>query len=114
LEQAPVGVGETLEEFADLEVIGGHGPDAGDQFLAHVLGEGFLVHLGGEVVAALGGVFMEGALEEVQGLDDLALELFLAELEELVLLAHKYAYIYAYFKALKSARQEGIIKKMRK
>jgi hypothetical protein len=100
-----------LEEFADLEVIARHGPDAGDQFGADVLGDGFLVHLGGEVEAALGGVFMERALQEVQGVVDLAFELLLAELEDFVFFAHTYAYIYAYIKAQKSARQGAIIKK---
>jgi hypothetical protein len=114
LEQAPVGVGEALEELADLEVIGCHGADAGDQFFADVFGEGLLVDFGGEVVAALGGVFMEGALEEVQGGGDLALELFFAEEEELMLFAHTSAYLYAHFRASKSACQEGKFKKVRK
>jgi len=99
LEQAPVSVGETLEELADFEVIGRHGADPGDQLFADVFGEGLLVHLGGEVVSALGGVFVEGALEEVQGVLDLAFELLLAELEDFVLFAHKRAYLYAHFKA---------------
>ena len=59
--------GETLEEFAHLEVIARHGADLGHQILADVFGDGFLVHLGSEVVAALGGVFVERTLEEVQG-----------------------------------------------
>jgi hypothetical protein len=96
LQQAPVGFGEALQELADLEVIGGHGPDAGDQFLADVLGDGFLVHFGGQVIAALGGVLVQGALEEIEGVVDLAFELFLAEPEEFRGLAHVYAYIYAY------------------
>jgi hypothetical protein len=99
LEQAPVGLGEALEELTDLEVIARHGPDPGDQFLADVLGHGLLVHLGGEMVAALGGVFVEGALEEVQSVLDLALELIPAEPEQLSFFAHMYAYIYAYFRA---------------
>jgi hypothetical protein len=51
------------------------------------------------MIAALGGVFVERALEEVQGGVDLALELFPAEPENFVLLAHKYAYNYAYIRA---------------
>jgi hypothetical protein len=62
------------------------------------------------VIAALGGILVEGALEEVQGVGDLAFELFLTELEHFTWLAHKYAYIYAYFRASKSARQVGILK----
>jgi hypothetical protein len=99
LEQAPVGVGEALEESAHLEVIARHGADQRDQFFADIPGHGFLVHLDGQVVAALGGILVEGALEEVQGVLDLAFELFLAELEDFTLLAHEYAYIYAYFRA---------------
>jgi hypothetical protein len=99
LEEAPVGVGEALEEFADLEVIGGHGADLGHQFPADVFGDGLLVDLGGEVIPTLGGVLVKGTLEEVQRLVDLALELLLAELEDFALFAHKYAYIYAYFRA---------------
>jgi hypothetical protein len=90
LEQAPVSIGEPLKEFADFEVVASHGADLGHQFLADVFGEGLLVHLGGEVVAALGGVFVEGALEEVQGVVNLAFELFLTEAEDLTLLViHK-------------------------
>jgi hypothetical protein len=96
LKPSPVGLGESLEEFADLEVIAGHGTNQGDQVFADVLGHGFLVHLKGEVVAALGGVFVERALEEVEGLVDLAFELFLAELKPFGWFAHTYAYIYAY------------------
>jgi len=96
LEQAPVSLREPLEEFADFEVIAGHGPDQGDQVLAHVLGHSFLIHLNREVVAALRGVLVEGTLEKVQRLANLALELGLAELEEFGLFAHKYAYIHAY------------------
>jgi hypothetical protein len=88
LEQTPVGLGEALEEFANLEVIGGHGADSGDQFAADVFGDGSVVHFGGEMVTTLGGGFMERALEEVQGVLDLALELFAAELEEVMLFAH--------------------------
>jgi hypothetical protein len=65
-----------------------------------------LLHLGGEVVAALRGVLVEGSLEEVQGLIDLALELFLAELEDWAEFTHVYAYLYGYSKAGKSGRQE--------
>ena len=86
-------------------MVAGHGLDLGDQFLADVFGDGFLSHLGGEVEPALGGVFMEGTLQELKGLVDLAFELFLAEPESLGGFAHKYAYIYAYFKAAKPARQ---------
>ena len=89
-------------------MIGGHGADLGNQVFAHVFGDGLLVRLGGEMVPPLGGVFVEGTLQELQGVVDLAFELLLAKLEEFTLLAHnKYAYIYAYFKAGKSARQEG-------
>ena len=79
MEQPPVSFREPLQEFADLEVIAGHGPHQWDQFFAHILGHGFLVDLEGEVIASLGGVFVEGALEEVQGVVDLAFELFPAE-----------------------------------
>jgi hypothetical protein len=41
---------------------------------------------------------------------DLAFELFLAEPEHFCSFIHKYAYIYAYFRASKSARQEEILK----
>ena len=47
---------------------------------------------------ALGGVLVEGALEQIQGVVDLAAKLIFTEQESLVLFAHKYAYIYAYFK----------------
>jgi hypothetical protein len=114
LEQAPVGLGEAVEELADLEVVAGHGADQWDQFLADILGHGLLVDLEGEVVAALGGVFVEGALEEVQGVVNLAFELFLSELEELALFAHKYAYLYAHFKASKSACQGVKVRKSSK
>jgi hypothetical protein len=49
------------------------------------------------VIAPLGGVLVEGSLEQVQGVVDLAFKLFLPELEEFGSFAHKYAYIYAYF-----------------
>jgi hypothetical protein len=96
LEQTPVGLGEALEEFADFEVIGGHGADSGDQFLANVFGDSLVVHFGGEVVAALRGSLMERTLEEIQCLSDLTLELFAAEPQEIMLFAHMYAYNYAY------------------
>jgi hypothetical protein len=64
-----------------------------------------LVHLEGQVVAALGGVLVERTLEELEGVVDLAFELFLAESESFGLFAHEYAYIYAYFKASISACQ---------
>jgi hypothetical protein len=106
LEQAPISLGKALEELADFEVISGHGADQGHPFLADVAGDGFLVNLEGEVIAALGGIFVEGPLEEVEGLEDLALELFLAEVEEFGLFAHAYAYLYAYFRTQKPARQQ--------
>jgi hypothetical protein len=107
LEQAPVSFREPLEELADFKVVAGHGADQRDQFLADIFGHRLLVHLDREVVASLGGVFVEGALEEIQSVVDLAFELLLAKLEEFTLFAHdKYAYIYAYFKPGKSARQE--------
>jgi hypothetical protein len=105
LEQAPVGLREPLEELADLKVISSHGADQRHQFLADVFGHGFLLHLESEVIAALRGIFVKRALEQVKGLVDLALELLFAELEEFGLFAHKYAYIYAYFEAVKLAGQ---------
>jgi hypothetical protein len=63
------------------------------------------------VIAALGGVLVEGSLEEVEGLEDLALELLLAELEEFGLFAHRYAYYYAYYRASKSACQQPKVRK---
>ncbi len=80
MEQAPVGLRETQQQFADFEMIAGHGADLRHQFLADVFGDGLLVGFGGEVVAALGRVFVEGTLEEVQGVIDLALELTCATL----------------------------------
>jgi hypothetical protein len=105
LEQPPVSLRKALKEFADLKVVSGHGADQRHQVLANILGYGFAVHLDREVVAALGRIFVKRALEQVQGLVNLALELFFAELEEFGLFAHKYAYIYAYLRAWKSARQ---------
>jgi hypothetical protein len=99
LEQAPVGLRKPLEEFADFEVVAGHGANLGHQFFADIFSESLLIHLGGEVVAALGGVLVEGSLEEFQGVIDLPLELFPTELEDLVLFAHMYAYLYAHFMA---------------
>ena len=97
MKQPPVSLGEPLQQFADFQVIACHGADLRDQLLADVFGNGLLVHLGGEVIAALRGVLVEGALEEFQSVVDLALELFLAELENFGLFAHRNAYIYAYF-----------------
>ena len=110
MEQAPVGVGEAAQKLADFEVVGGHGADQRHQVLAHMLGDGVLIDLDGQVITALGRIFMQGALQEGQGVLDLALELFLAEAENFMLFARKYAYIYAYFRASKSARQEGNVK----
>jgi len=90
LEQTPVHLREALKELADLEVVAGHSADLGHEFFADVFGESLLVDLGGEVVAALGGVLVEGTLEEVEGVVNLAFELFLAEQEDLALIAfHK-------------------------
>ena len=72
-------------------MIARHGADARHQFLADVSGHGLLVKLGREVITALGRIFVERALEEIQGLVDLALELFLAELEQLRFFANVYA-----------------------
>jgi hypothetical protein len=88
LEQAPVGFGEALEEFTDFKVIAGHGPDLRDQFLANIFGDGLLLDLEGEVIAALGGILVEGALEQFEATVDLTLELFLAEAEEFGLFTH--------------------------
>jgi hypothetical protein len=87
LEQAPVGIGKPLEELANFEMVAGHGANLGDQRFANIFGHSLLGHLGGEVVTPLGGILVQGALEEVQGVIDLPLELFPAELEDLVLLA---------------------------
>ena len=62
-----------------FEVVGGHGADLRHQGLAHILGDGFLSDFAGEVITALGRVFVERTLEEVEGIADLTLELFLAE-----------------------------------
>jgi hypothetical protein len=107
LQQPPVGVGEPLEELAEFEVVAGHGADLRDQFLADVLGHGFLIHLGGEVITALGRVFVERTLEQVQTEADLPVELLLADSEDLKFFAHKSAYIYAYIIVKKSAFVKG-------
>jgi hypothetical protein len=99
LEQPPVDLGEAAEELTDLAVVARHGADQRDQFLADVFGDGLLADFEREVVAALGRIFMERALEEAEGGVDLALELLLTEAEEFILFAHEYAYIYAYFRA---------------
>jgi len=114
LKQAPVSLREPLEELAHFEVVARHGADLGHQLLADVFGDGLLVQLGRQVVAALGGIFVKRTLEELQRLVDLALELFLAELKNFGLFAHKYAYIYAYLEASKSARQAVSIKTLMK
>jgi hypothetical protein len=101
VQQPPVGVGEPLEQLAEFEVVAGHGADLRDQFLADVFGDGFLVHLGREVVAALGRVFVEGPLQEIQTEADLPVELLFADLEDLTFFAHKRAYYYAHFKTSK-------------
>ena len=86
-------------------MIAGHGAHQRHQVLADVFGDRFLLDLKGQVKAALGRIFVKGSLQEVQRLVDLALQLFLTELEDFGLFAHQYAYIYAYFKAAKSASQ---------
>jgi hypothetical protein len=91
LEEAPVGLRKPLEELADFEMVAGHGANLGDQLFADIFGQGLLRYFGGQVVAALRGILVQGALEEVQGVIDLTLQLFPAELEDLVLLA---AHIY--------------------
>ena len=97
MEQAPVGFREPLEKLADLEVVASHRADQGHQFLADIFSDRLLVHFSREVVTALGRIFVQRALEEIDCLIDLALELLLAELENFGLLAHVYAYIYAYY-----------------
>ena len=97
LEQPPIDLGETAQHLSHFKVVVGHGPHLGCELFADVLGAGLLLDLGGEVEAALGGVLVERALEEVEGLVDLPLELLLAEPEGGMCLAHMYAYIYAYF-----------------
>jgi hypothetical protein len=72
LEQPPVGVGEALEKPAQLEMVAGHGADLGDELLADVFGAGFPVHFDGEMAAALGGVLVEGTLEQIEAEVDLA------------------------------------------
>ena len=112
MEQAPVGVGKALQEPAQLPMVLGHGADLGDQVLTDVLGDGLLVHLGGEVVAPLRGVFVEGTLEEVKGFVDLPLELLLAEPEGVMWFAHMYTYVYVYIYALKPQVSIGKSHKM--
>jgi hypothetical protein len=68
LEQTPVDAAKQGQELTHVEMVGGHGSDPGDQLLAHVFGEGFLVNFESGVIAALGGVFVQRALEEVQGI----------------------------------------------
>ena len=92
LEQAPISLGETLKQFADFEVIACHRPDLGNELPANVFGQGLLVHFGGQVVPTLRRIFVKRALEEIQGLIDLALELLFAEVKKFGLLAHVYAY----------------------
>ena len=89
MKQAPVALGQAPQKFADFEVIGGHGADQRHQVLADILGDGFLVDLGGQVIAALGRIFMQGALQEGQGVLDLAFKLFLAELNDMALFIHR-------------------------
>src|SRR6266478_2136603 len=86
-------------------MVGGHGTNLGHPLFANIFGQGLLRHFGGEVVAALRGILVKGSLEEVQGLIDLTLQLFPAELEDLVVLAHVYAYLYAYHRLWKSSCQ---------
>ena len=64
-------------------MIGGHGADLRDQFLTDIFGERLLVDFSGEMIPALGRIFMERSLEEIQREVDVVLELLLAELEEL-------------------------------
>ena len=59
MKQAPVSFGETLEQFANFEVIAGHSTDQRDQFLADVFSDGFLIDFNGQVIAALGGIFVK-------------------------------------------------------
>jgi len=80
-------------------MVGGQRADLGDEFLADIFGDGFAVHLGGQMPAALGGVLVERALQQVQGVVDLPFKLFLPEQQVFALFAHEYAYNYAYFKA---------------
>jgi hypothetical protein len=101
LQQAPVGLGQAAQELTDFEVVGGHGTDQWHQVLADVFGDGFRMDLEGQVIAALGWIFVEGALQEMQGLLDLALELILPQPERLTLFIHMYAYNYAYIGAKK-------------
>jgi hypothetical protein len=81
LEQAPVDLREANQQKAKLEMVTSHGANLGDQLLANVFGDRLLIELGGEVITALGWIFVERTLEEIQGGVDLAVELFLAELK---------------------------------
>jgi len=102
LEQAPVDVGEPGQQPAGFEMVTGHGADPRYPVLADVFGVGFAVRLEGEMKASLGGIFVEGSLQQVQGVADLAAELVSAKEESFSGLAHKYAYIYVHFNAPKS------------
>jgi hypothetical protein len=114
LEQAPIHLRKAGEELTDFAVILSHRADLRDQFLADVLGDGLLFDLGGEMEAALGGILVQGALEEVQDLGYLVLDLVAAEPQGIMLFAHMYAYIYAYITADKSACQRDPIGKVTK
>ena len=81
MEQAPVDLGEPNQQMAKLEVITGHGAHLGNQLLANIFGDSLLIELGGEVIAALGRIFVQRTLKEIQSGGDLAEELFLAELK---------------------------------
>ena len=107
MEQTPVSLRESLEEFADFEVVASHGTDQGHQFFANIFGHRFLIDLAGKVIATLRGVLVKRALEEVERLVDLALELLLAELKKFGLPAHRYAYIYAYYSHSKTAESSA-------
>jgi hypothetical protein len=95
-------------------VVACHGADPGNQFLADVLGAGLLVHLGGEVVTALGRVLVEGTLQEVQAKVDLPVELLLANPEDFMFFAHKSAYVYAHIFVKKRSLVKGLEQKNRK
>ena len=71
---------------------------------------GLAVHLGGQMPAALGGILVERALHQVQGVVDLPFKLLLPEQQVFALPAHKYAYNYAHFKPSKPAGQAGNVK----
>ncbi len=85
----------------------GHGSNGRNQFLAHVFGDGLLVDLKGEMVAALGRVFVERTLQEVESGGNLVLELFLTGGESQPgVFFHECASLYAYITASKSASQQ--------